>query len=107
MDQATFPLGGVPRRVSGPMDSMGGSQNLQRLNSDTMFNDNRALLRNTLQGMQGMQGMQGNQNQPAQEYNSRYHQALEQYATMLQFEDQQNRMLGAFNNGRNNGNGQP
>lgn len=107
MDQATFPLGGVPRRVSGPMDSMGGSQNLQRFNSDTMFNDNRAILRN-MQSMQGMQGIQGgNQNQPAQEYNSRYHQALEQYATMLQFEDQQNRMLGAFNNGRNNGNGQP
>lgn len=93
MDQATFPLGGVPRRVSGPMDSMGGSQNLQRFTSDPMFN-NRALLRN----------IQGSQNPPMQEYNSRYHQALEEYANMLQFEDQQNRMLGTFS-GRNNNNG--
>ncbi len=93
MDQSTFPLSGVPRRLSGPMDSMGGSQNIQRFTPDTMFN-NRALLRN----------IQGPQNPPMQEYNSRYHQALEEYATMLQFEDQQNRMLGAFN-GRNNNNG--
>mmetsp|Transcript_14328 Transcript_14328/g.35984 ORF Transcript_14328/g.35984 Transcript_14328/m.35984 type:complete len:347 (-) Transcript_14328:83-1123(-) len=91
MDQATFPLSGVPRRASAPVDSMAGSQQLPRFNADTLLNDNRALLRN----------MQGPQN-PPMEYNSRYHQALEEYATMLQLEDQQSRMIGSFK-GRNNG----
>jgi len=91
MDQNTFPLSGVPRRVSGPIDSMGGSQPVPRFNADTFFPDNRALLRN----------MQNPQNNPM-EFNSRYHQALEEYAQMLQLEDQHNRMVGSFN-GRNNG----
>ncbi len=91
MDQTTFPLSGVPRRVSAPIDSMGGSQPVPRFNVDTLFPDNRALLRN----------MQNPQNTPM-EFNSRYHQALEEYAQMLQLEDQHNRMVGAFN-GRNNG----
>lgn len=92
IDQATFPLSGVPRRVSAPIDSMAGSQPMQqRFNADAMFND-RALLRN----------VQGPQNPPLQEYNSRYYQALEEYATILQLEDQQNRIAGGFN-GRNIG----
>jgi len=88
IDQSNFPLNGVPRRLS---DSIPGSQNLQRFNVDNMFPD-RSLLRN----------MQGPPNPSLQDYNSRYFQALEEYATILQLEDQQNRMIGAFN-GRNNG----
>jgi len=91
IDQATFPLNGAPRRVPTPIDSISGSQPLQRFNVDTMFAD-RTLLRN----------IQGPQNPSLQEYNSRYFQVLEEYATILQLEDQHNRMIGAFN-GRNIG----
>ena len=81
IDQATFPLNGVPRQVS---ESISGSQPVH-----TLFGD-RALMRN----------MQGPQNSGLQEYNSRYFQALEEYATILQLEDQHNRMIGTFS-GRN------
>lgn len=91
MDHAVFPLSGVPRGVSTPIDSFSGSQPIQRFNADTMFAD-RTLMRN----------IQGPQNPSSHEYNSRYIQALEEYATILQLEDQHNRMIGAFN-GRNNG----
>jgi len=89
IDQATFPLNGVPRRVSTPIDSVPGSQPQQRFNVDNLYAD-RTLLRN----------LQGPPNPSLQEYNSRYFQVLEEYATILQLEDQHNRMIGAFN-GRN------
>lgn len=91
IDQATFPLNGVPRRVSAPINSISGSQPIQRFNIDNMFVD-RTPMRN----------IQGPQNPSLQEYNSRYFQVLEEYATILQLEDQHNRMIGSFN-GRNQG----
>lgn len=89
IDQATFPLNGVPRRVSESVSGSQPVQPVQRFNVDTMFGD-RALLRN----------MQDPQNSGLQQYNSRYFQVLEEYATILQLEDQHNRMIGTFN-GRN------
>ena len=91
IDQANFPLNGIPRRIPAPVDSIPGPQPLPALNRDNLFHD-RALLRN----------LQGHQNPSLQEYNSRYFQVLEEYATILQLEDQHNRMIGAFN-GRNSG----
>jgi len=91
IDQANFPLNAVPRHVSTSVDTIPGSQQLQSFNIDDLFAD-RTLLRN----------LQGHQNPSLQEYNSRYFQALEEYATILQLEDQHNRMIGSFN-GRNPG----
>lgn len=91
IDQANFPLNGIPRRVPTPVDSIPGQQPLPAFNMDNLFTD-RPLLRN----------LQGHQNPSLQEYNSRYFQVLEEYATILQLEDQHSRMIGAFN-GRNSG----
>jgi len=91
IDQTNFQLNGIARRVPTPADSIHGSQCLPALNMDNLFAD-RSLLRN----------LQGHQNLSLQEYNCRYFQALEEYATILQLEDQHNRMIGAFN-GRNSG----
>lgn len=91
MDQTALSLNGVPRRVSNPMESLSGSQPLQQ-RFDPLFGD-RALLRN----------IQATPNPSMPEYNSRYFQALEEYKTMLQLEEQHNRMVGSFNGGRNTG----
>jgi hypothetical protein len=91
MDQTAMSLNGVPRRVSNPMESLSGSQPLQQ-RFDPLFGD-RALLRN----------IQATPNPSMPEYNSRYFQALEEYKTMLQLEEQHNRMVGSFNGGRNTG----
>jgi len=93
MDQANFALNGVPQgvpqRVSTPIDSISRSQPFQNFNIDTMFHDTTRM---------------GNfqappPNPPMQDYNSRYFQVLEEYATILEH-DRHNRMIGAFN-GRN------
>lgn len=99
MDQANFPLNGVPQgvhqgvpqRVSTPIDSISRSQPFQNFNIDTMFHD--ATCMGNFQAPPP--------NPPMQDYNSRYFQVLEEYATILE-QDRHNRMIGAFN-GRNTG----
>jgi len=86
IDQSTFPLNGSPRQVSTAIESISGSQSLQRFNIDTLFSE-RTLLRN----------FQGPPSHSLQEYNNRYFQVLEEYATILQLEDQHNRVIGGFN----------
>lgn len=90
-DQAIFHLERISRRVPTPVDSFSGPRPLQHLNVDALSAD-RTLLRD----------LQGFQNPSFQDYNSRYLQVLEEYATILQLEQQHKRMAGGFN-GRNNG----
>lgn len=99
IDQSLFHLQGMPRRVSTPVDSFSGSQPLQHLNVDPPLQhlnvDTLSFDRPLLRDLQSFQS-------PSfQECSSRYHQALDEYSTILRLQ-QHNRMMGRFN-GRNNG----